>query len=134
MRYGDHEYEPDEATALVLGPDWYLMALLETANSGTVFEFTVTLLVGGRELRGNIISGRKYFELVAEQAQHTGASEVFKVAGRIAYPADSEIEAGVAKPPTQSDIFLHLHSVDGLLYRIRAACVDGWAVGYISDL
>jgi hypothetical protein len=110
-------------------------------------EFSVSLLVGGQWLSGMAISGRAWWTQMAETLRQSGRGsgldEAFDALGRMNYPAEIEVEAGVA-PEFDEDRpigFIHLRDArvhpavgnempsEGTLIRCSLRHVAAWFIG-----
>jgi hypothetical protein len=116
-------------------------------------QLSITVLVGGSWLSGTLIPPRMYMEelaahigrLAGKQGEAVGT--FFTTIGRIAFPAEAEIEAGIAEPPPDDDEVgpWHFHLRDArtvtpsgsvptarCYLRIRLADVAAWSIGEFS--
>lgn len=127
--------------------DNVLGALYEAiTNDGD--EFGLSLLVGGTWIAGMAISGRAFFNQVAARvdADGPGMGASIRALGQHVYPAEIEVDAGVAREPeARPKMFIHLRDartlapglgqptpVDGGHFRCRLDRVDAWLLGILG--
>ena len=103
--------ETAEGMKLVLdgnSVDWFLQKLVALANEGTL-EFGITLFAEGLIVSGQLVSGKKYFSLFAQEfANAYPGDEESKANIKAAFESNGEIydhDAETEMPPPQ---FIHL--------------------------
>jgi hypothetical protein len=128
--------------------DWYLQSLVSIVNSasteGTEIEISLTLVVGGSLVSGMLISGKKYFDIFADEfsaawpGEKSSIRESFASNGKI-YEKDDESE-GKSKPLPQ---FIHMRNArvynggspfpqkQGVLWRGKINAVSGFNLGSV---
>lgn len=125
--------------------DWFLQQTIETIIQGGV-EIGVTLIVGGAVIAGMLISGKKYFEELAD-AMKTTSEEDGDFQSQLAdawrrYTTLYERPDDAADDWTPGPAgYIHLRNAklysqgrqplpaNGMLWRGRLAAVDGFALG-----
>lgn len=126
--------------------DWFLQNLVSIVNNSGI-EFGVTLSVEGMVLSGTLVSGKKYFEIFAEQfanAYPGKADTKEEIREALAKNAElyTEREEDESRPPPQ---FIHLEDCrhfstsghvlpgnQGFLWRGRINAVSGFSLGSLS--
>lgn len=128
----DEKYGPDAPTKG--GVDWMLQNMVLHAGSGV--EMGVTLTFHGMIISGNVISGRRYAELLGEQGDVIGIGDYYR---DYAEPL-SNIDAGEGEGPH----FIHLRDArmvvggtvlptsGSMLWRGKLSEVVGHIVGVLG--
>lgn len=130
--------------------DWFLADLVELAEMG--IEQHITLTVGGAHINGNLIGGRRYFELLVEameEGHNLGEKDVLDAITNM-YRANQDVYAkpGEERPPmgTKPPTYIHLRDArwfeangktfpgNGLMWRGRISAVEGFALGQIQTV
>lgn len=127
--------------------DWYLQRLVSIVNDNPSLQFGLTLHLEGVIVSGSLVSGKKYFEMFAQEFadSYPGNDEIKEsIRQALASPAsiydkqDTEVEA----PPPH---FIHLvnarsfapgnsplPSNRGVLWRGKINAVSGFSLGTLS--
>ncbi len=124
-----------------------LAGFANIANQGQLPQLSLTLLVGGSWLTGELVGARRWFEGLAtwlDAAGNDDFGELFRILGAETYPSDSERDAaGTAAPPDQLPYFLHLRNArllaaatplpsQGGWVRVRVDEVQAWLIGRLG--
>ena len=130
--------------------DLMLASFVNLANSGTIGELGVSLIVGNGWVTGQLIGARAWFEGLAHSIDEAGTgdfADVIRMLGAQVYPSESEREAaGEPQEDTVLPSFLHLREAQlvgsdgrpvpsrGAYVRIRLEEVAGWMLGRIAPV
>lgn len=141
--------------------DWFLQQLVELCNTSAVgFGFGITLTVGGTIISGNVVTGRRYFEAMAEDFGRglakaldglAGAKEardrtvalmkrlVGKAAENYGPPKDGENPPPVHYVHLENARIFHPgaeplpgHEGEGTWFRVRVDRIDAFTFGLLS--
>lgn len=134
----------------VPGGDRVLASLYEAITTDGR-EFGVTLLVGGSWLTGMAINGRAWWnqlaEAVRQSARGGGLDGTLRQLGQQLYPAEIEVEAGLAPPGDAAQVggYIHLRDASlrfpgadagmptpGSFVRVRLDEVQAWMLGNLG--
>ena len=130
--------------------DLMLASFVNLANTGTIGELGVSLIIGNGWVTGQLIGARAWFEGLARSLEEAGTgdfAEVIRMLGAHVYPSESEREAaGEVEPDPVLPGFLHLREAQvvgsdgrtvptrGGYVRVRLEEVAGWMLGRIAPV
>lgn len=131
--------------------DLMLASFANLANSGTIGELGVSLVIGGGWITGQLIGARAWFEGLARSLDEAGTAgdfgDVIRMVGAQVYPSESEREAaGELEEDPVLPGFLHLREAHlvgadgrsvptrGGYVRVRLEEVAGWMLGRIAPV
>jgi hypothetical protein len=129
--------------------DWFLQELIELAEMG--LEQGITLTIGGAQIHGNLIGGRRYFEAMVEALNvSSGQGERSELLSTISglWGRHADVYPGPAdeRPPLGSAPANYIHLRDaswrsssadpfpsnGTYWRGKVSAVDGFMLGTIT--
>ena len=131
--------------------DLMLASFVNLANTGTIGELGVSLVIGGAWVTGQLVGARAWFEGLALSLDEAGTAgdfgDVIRMLGAQVYPSESEREAAgeVEEEPVLPG-FLHLRDAQlvgtdgrsvptrGGYVRVRLEEVAGWMLGRIAPV
>lgn len=121
----------------IKGMDWMIQNLIKVAEAGA--ELSITLTTTGGTVSGNIISGKRYIDLVADQFKNSGTGPLFETMEKWAKDFTPVLEDYDKNGP----YFIHLNnarlSVAGSLtgptsiWRGNLAQVTGFSLGSLTS-
>ena len=121
--------------------DWFLQTLVHLVNKEVMW-FGITLSVGGTLISGTLISGKKYFETLAEDmargfevGEHTAKMvslfrKNVKMIGQDVYDKSSESNEG----PHAFPVYIHLENVFIYSPGVAASSIGGSQIVPIGKL
>ncbi len=127
-------------------PDLMLRGMVEAVSRSDSAEIGLTLYVSGIVISGILVSGRRFFELMADWLASEGARDfaenfVRPIADMFSSPDVEPADEGQAKPADVN--FIHLRAarvftsgagrpLPETLWRGRLSHVSGWSIGNMA--